>query len=175
MTVFLLFFVEIMAMRYARFGHDHGHNHPDPAEQVLESASKDNQYRDDLSISDLPARENEGRQSQCPAGPYMPGDDHLSHARDHEIALKGRPRKTFDPESYEARMTALFILEFGVIFHSVFIGLTLAVSGAEFITLYIVLSFHQTFEGLALGSRLGSVSRSKCGGHIACPEAFPRF
>jgi zinc transporter 1/2/3 len=44
-----------------------------------------------------------------------------------------------------------------VIFHSIFIGLTLAVSGAEFITLYVVLTFHQTFEGLALGSRLGSI------------------
>lgn len=38
-----------------------------------------------------------------------------------------------------------------------FIGLTLAVAGAEFVTLYIVLTFHQTFEGLALGSRLGSI------------------
>lgn len=40
-------------------------------------------------------------------------------------------------------MTAIFILEFGVIFHSIFIGLTLAVAGDEFITLYVVLVFHQ--------------------------------
>lgn len=53
-------------------------------------------------------------------------------------------------------MTALFILEFGVIFHSIFIGLTLAVAGEEFTVLYIVLVFHQTFEGLGLGSRLAS-------------------
>jgi solute carrier family 39 (zinc transporter), member 1/2/3 len=52
------------------------------------------------------------------------------------------------------QMTALFILEFGVIFHSIFIGLTLAVSGDEFVVLYIVIVFHQTFEGLGLGSRL---------------------
>jgi len=51
-------------------------------------------------------------------------------------------------------MTAIFILEFGIIFHSVFIGLTLAVAGQEFDTLFIVLVFHQTFEGLGLGSRL---------------------
>lgn len=54
-------------------------------------------------------------------------------------------------------MTAIFILEFGVVFHSVFVGLTLAVAGAEFNTLYIVLAFHQTFEGLGLGSRLAAV------------------
>ena len=53
-------------------------------------------------------------------------------------------------------MTAICILEFGVIFHSIFVGLTLAVAGEEFITLYIVLVFHQTFEGLGLGSRLAA-------------------
>jgi zinc transporter 1/2/3 len=57
-------------------------------------------------------------------------------------------------EDYAAQLTGIFILEFGMIFHSVFIGLTLAVSGSEFTTLYIVLVFHQTFEGLGLGSRL---------------------
>jgi solute carrier family 39 (zinc transporter), member 1/2/3 len=54
-------------------------------------------------------------------------------------------------------MTAVFILEFGVIFHSIFIGLTLAVAGDEFTILYIVLVFHQTFEGLGLGARLATI------------------
>jgi zinc transporter 1/2/3 len=58
-------------------------------------------------------------------------------------------------------MTALFILEFGVIFHSIFIGLTLAVAGEEFTILYIVLAFHQTFEGLGLGSRLATATWPK--------------
>lgn len=54
-------------------------------------------------------------------------------------------------------MTSIFILEFGIIFHSFFIGLTLAVSGEEFTTLFIVVVFHQAFEGLGLGARLASV------------------
>lgn len=41
-------------------------------------------------------------------------------------------------------------------FHSLIIGLTLAVN-EEFITLFIVLVFHQMFEGLGLGSRLSSL------------------
>lgn len=45
-------------------------------------------------------------------------------------------------------------MEFGVIFHSVFIGLSLAVAGDEFNTLFIVLVFHQMFEGLGLGTRI---------------------
>ena len=47
------------------------------------------------------------------------------------------------------------ILEFGVIFHSVIIGITLGTAGKdEFTTLFIVLIFHQGFEGLGLGTRL---------------------
>jgi len=56
----------------------------------------------------------------------------------------------------DARLIGFFILEFGVIFHSVImiIGLTLSTSGTEFNTLFIVIVFHQMFEGLGLGSRL---------------------
>ena len=62
-----------------------------------------------------------------------------------------------DPDSFTTQLTSIVILDLGIIFHSVFIGLTLAVSGDEFDTLYVVLVFHQTFEGLAVGSRLASV------------------
>ena len=83
---------------------------------------------------------------------YPPGgEDHLGHQRDHMT----------DEEHFAAQMTALFILEFGVIFHSIFIGLTLAVAGKEFNVLYIVLVFHQTFEGLGLGSRLATAEWPK--------------
>jgi zinc transporter 1/2/3 len=47
-------------------------------------------------------------------------------------------------------------LKFGIVFRPVFIGSTLAVSGSEFTTLYIVIIFRQTFEGLVLGSRLAT-------------------
>ncbi|KAH8832920.1 Zinc/iron permease [Flagelloscypha sp. PMI_526] len=50
----------------------------------------------------------------------------------------------------------LAILEFGVVLHSILVGLTLAVN-EDFIVLFIVLVFHQTFEGLGLGSRLAEV------------------
>ncbi|KZS94642.1 ZIP zinc/iron transport family [Sistotremastrum niveocremeum HHB9708] len=52
-----------------------------------------------------------------------------------------------------AQIVGIAILEFGVLLHSVLIGLTLAVD-PDFITLFIVIIFHQTFEGLGLGSRL---------------------
>jgi zinc transporter ZupT len=50
------------------------------------------------------------------------------------------------------------LLEAGILFHSVFIGLALSVStGPAFIVLLIAIAFHQTFEGLALGSRIAGV------------------
>lgn len=82
----------------------------------------------------------------------------------HRPSVIQDPDQHHDPEArrqaqeqYGAQLAGIFILEFGVIFHSIFIGLTLAVSGEEFIVLYIVLVFHQSFEGLALGSRLASI------------------
>lgn len=47
------------------------------------------------------------------------------------------------------------LLEAGIIFHSIMIGVTLgAGSGAGWTTLLIVLVFHQFFEGAALGARI---------------------
>jgi hypothetical protein len=74
-------------------------------------------------------------------------------------AVEEQPLSAAEP--YSAQLTGVFILEFGVVFHSVFIGLTLAVAGKEFDTLYAVLAFHQTFEGLALGGRLASIDWPK--------------
>ncbi len=50
------------------------------------------------------------------------------------------------------------LLEAGIIFHSVFIGMALSVStGPPFLVLLVAISFHQTFEGLALGSRIAAI------------------
>ncbi|VUC29552.1 unnamed protein product [Clonostachys rosea] len=61
-------------------------------------------------------------------------------------------------EPFAVQLSSLFILEFGIIFHSVLIGLTLAVAGEELIVLYIVLAVHQTFEGVGLGARLTDIA-----------------
>ncbi|KAH7335131.1 ZIP-like iron-zinc transporter [Rhizoctonia solani] len=55
-----------------------------------------------------------------------------------------------------AQILGVAILEFGVVFHSVLIGMTLAVD-EDFIVLFIVLIFHQMFEGLGLGTRLAGL------------------
>ncbi|KAF7310046.1 ZIP-like iron-zinc transporter [Mycena indigotica] len=59
-------------------------------------------------------------------------------------------------DSASAQIVGIAILEFGVLLHSVLIGLTLAVD-EKFRILFIVIVFHQTFEGLGLGSRLAFI------------------
>lgn len=130
MTIFVLFFVELMVMRYSTVAApDHSGHVVDATKEGVEPVI------DDRRLSS-----------------HMPGNDHLGHANRHNSIEEAN--NPFSFEDYKAQLTSIFILEFGIIFHSVFIGLTLAVSGDEFTTLFIVLVFHQTFEGLGLGSRL---------------------
>ncbi|PVH68641.1 Zinc/iron permease [Cadophora sp. DSE1049] len=105
MIIIVMFFVELLIMRYANFGSSH----------------EANNHRLRSSIP------------QAAVG---------SHINDPDSANE-------DPK---LSSTDLYI-----IFHSVFIGLTLAVASEEFKTLYIVLVFHQTFKGLGLSARLSTV------------------
>ncbi|CCH41120.1 Zinc transporter 7 [Wickerhamomyces ciferrii] len=53
------------------------------------------------------------------------------------------------------------MMEVGIVFHSIIIGITLVVAGdSSFITLFIVILFHQMFEGLALGSRIAELEKT---------------
>ncbi|KAK9478061.1 Zinc/iron permease [Lipomyces japonicus] len=60
---------------------------------------------------------------------------------------------------------SLYVLEAGIIFHSVLIGITLAVATpSAFASLLVVIILHQFFEGMALGTRIiavRSISRSR--------------
>lgn len=158
MTIFVLFFVELMVMRYGDFGGEHEHSHAPPQaladgsrrsiDTELTSGPTPSPYKD--NVKDVTPGESDRLSRNRSV--HAPGEDHLSHARQHtDIEDSNNPLSL---EDYRAQMTAIFILEFGIIFHSIFIGLTLAVAGSEFTTLFIVIIFHQTFEGLGLGSRL---------------------
>ncbi|OJD28182.1 hypothetical protein ACJ73_00419 [Blastomyces percursus] len=190
MTIVLLFFIELMVVRFARFGdadiareiedgsykhgHPHSHSHGD---------GNDNGPCTTLVHSRTHGHQSETASIHSDHRTHIPGQDHLGHGRDHSSDISSNnhchsptPDEKPSPhnhvhghdhhhghtlsslvQDYSAQLTSIFILEFGIIFHSIFIGLTLAVAGEEFITLYVVLVFHQTFEGLGLGSRLATV------------------
>jgi zinc transporter 1/2/3 len=67
------------------------------------------------------------------------------------------------PESEQKRlMIQCMLLEAGILFHSVFIGMAISVAtGTPFVVFLVAISFHQSFEGLALGSRIAAINFSK--------------
>ncbi|KAI0112748.1 Zip-domain-containing protein [Hypoxylon sp. NC0597] len=59
---------------------------------------------------------------------------------------------------YNDEVVGVAVLEAGIIFHSILVGITLVVAGDSFfVTLFVVILFHQMFEGLALGTRIASI------------------
>ncbi|KAK9488169.1 Zinc/iron permease [Lipomyces starkeyi] len=148
-AVFILFFIELVTYRYATF---------------------------DSFAADVSPHSNDHTTSHIDTD-VSTNANHFSHASSHidtdggigspdalrlsdkEIAsgdLGDLEKNTPISESLSAQLAAVFILEFGIVFHSIFIGLSLAIAGEEFNTLYVVLVFHQGFEGLGLGTRLAS-------------------
>lgn len=174
MAVFGLFFVELLAMRYATFtsftSHEDPSSHSTSSTNVSAPSTVDMEKISAMEHSHGHSHSHSHSHSHGVSSGHNPHghshdirlEPHLSHQRDHEDSQDAITHDHHDHEdhgeSYAAQLTSLFILEFGVIFHSIFIGLTLAVAGSEFVTLYIVLVFHQTFEGLGLGARLATVT-----------------
>ncbi|KAF2996138.1 hypothetical protein E8E14_004597 [Neopestalotiopsis sp. 37M] len=69
---------------------------------------------------------------------------------------------THSPEEQKRLMLQCLLLEAGILFHSVFIGMAVSVAtGPPFIVFLIAIAFHQTFEGLALGSRIAAIQFPK--------------
>ncbi|KAH6608860.1 hypothetical protein Trco_002206 [Trichoderma cornu-damae] len=66
------------------------------------------------------------------------------------------------PEEQRRRMLQCLLLEAGILFHSVFIGMAISVAtGPAFVVFLVAISFHQSFEGMALGSRIAAIQFSK--------------
>jgi zinc transporter 1/2/3 len=58
----------------------------------------------------------------------------------------------------QKQLLQCLLLEAGILFHSIFIGMALSVAtGTSFAVLLVAISFHQTFEGFALGSRISAI------------------
>lgn len=115
----------------------HGH-------QGLHSADQDG------AIPPLDSKSSEHTKSRAPSD--KPSDDYDVEELN---GLDGDSEKV--ALGFQSQIAAFLILEFGVLFHSVIIGLNLGVAGDEFNTLYPVLVFHQSFEGLGIGARLSVI------------------
>jgi hypothetical protein len=83
----------------------------------------------------------------------------------HSAAQQRRSGRTLEQADTELSMhnpqrqlLQCLLLEAGILFHSIFIGMALSVAtGTSFVVLLVAICFHQTFEGFALGSRIASL------------------
>ncbi|KAM7207312.1 Zinc/iron permease [Naviculisporaceae sp. PSN 640] len=87
------------------------------------------------------------RQSMVPAAPALIDSPYID-------VETGQP---VDPLVYKKMAMNITLLEGGILFHSVFVGITVSLTNDGFIILLIAILFHQMFEGLGLGSRIATV------------------
>ncbi|CAL5868827.1 uncharacterized protein PFLUO_LOCUS3054 [Penicillium psychrofluorescens] len=85
-----------------------------------------------------------------------------SHPQHRRPRLSGNYRHQTHSElpiqNPQRQLLQCLLLEAGILFHSIFIGMALSVAtGTSFIVLLVAIGFHQTFEGFALGSRIASL------------------
>lgn len=66
-----------------------------------------------------------------------------------------------DPEVLRKMSLNISLLEGGILFHSVFVGITVSLTIEGYLILVIAIVFHQMFEGLGLGSRIAEVPYPK--------------
>lgn len=132
-----------------------------PRKHSLDNAFADGDSDLDLDLDELdpvPNGNGSGRYATLKRGGSGGGG---GRARADSSSL---PPQT--PEQQKRQMLQCLLLEAGILFHSVFIGMALSVAtGPAFVVFLIAISFHQSFEGLALGSRIAA---------IQFPRASPR-
>lgn len=170
MSLCLLFFVELIAYRYVEWntakysgeGEENGvHSHSHFGDQsVYLKKAKEVEAEEEVETSSEKLQTLEKFKDQQQQEQRYPS--HFSHAAEHQDPeVIGTPANDLEKEQYFGQVINVLVLEFGVLFHSVFIGLSLAVAGEEFVSLYIVLVFHQMFEGLGIGTRVATTAWPK--------------
>lgn len=91
--------------------------------------------------------------------PNQTGTRHLAHPETPKTPTTSR---TPTPDEQKRLMLQCLLLEAGILFHSVFIGMAISVAtGPPFVVFLVAIAFHQTFEGLALGSRIAALRMPK--------------
>ncbi|KAK8131630.1 hypothetical protein PG984_008068 [Apiospora sp. TS-2023a] len=79
-------------------------------------------------------------------------------------------RRQTDDQQASSDLVNIFVLESGIMFHSLLIGITLVVTGDSFFTtLAVVIGFHQLFEGIALGSRIAELGLPRIRAMVQVP------
>lgn len=83
-----------------------------------------------------------------------------THSTSRNDIETSQQTKVLFPEDEQKRLVLqCLLLEAGILFHSIFIGMAVSVAtGPPFVVFLIAIGFHQSFEGLALGSRIAAIN-----------------
>lgn len=116
----------------------------------------DNDDNDDDDTSDLDVSVEEL------AGPANPRQRIIRSSPPPRPSSAHRPNGSMaevpNPEEQQRLFIQVLLLEAGILFHSIFIGMAISVAqGSTFVVLLVAISIHQSFEGLALGSRIAAI------------------
>lgn len=116
---------------------------------------------DDNSDLDLDELDPQNDQSGLLPGQHVRSERDVYREEDdiNHSHSASPPSNLSEHQQQQKMLLQCLLLEAGILFHSVFIGMAVSVAtGTSFIVLLVAISFHQTFEGLALGSRIAAIT-----------------
>jgi solute carrier family 39 (zinc transporter), member 1/2/3 len=106
--------------------------------------------------------ENDDNESDLDLDELDPTAEALTSGNDVETSNQPRSGVLSPEEEKKRQILQCLLLEAGILFHSIFIGMAVSVAtGPPFVVFLIAIAFHQTFEGLALGSRIAAIDFPK--------------
>lgn len=161
-----VFLMDFAAERYVekKYGWAHGGGHDEEKQATSNDAAnaRYNSFNGCSNHQALHSGEQDGTlnipdaTTETSTGSTALAEAKLGHKADETSSIETEDSVAIE-RSFQQQIAAFLILEFGVIFHSVIIGLTLGSAGGEFPVLYPVIVFHQSFEGLGIGARLSAI------------------
>lgn len=162
-SVMVIFLMDFGAERYVEY--KYGMSHAESIEDVItDKPGQDSEVAagrlKSLTHNQLHSGDQDSNMHDAIAAAQAQKDMPLEKDNlDSEKGLDGQTPSVMamEEQAFRQQIAAFLILEFGVIFHSVIIGLNLGSTGPEFSVLYPVLVFHQSFEGLGIGARMSAI------------------
>ncbi|CZT40245.1 related to low affininty zinc transporter [Rhynchosporium secalis] len=120
---------------------------PLPANQPIKYHDGDDDDNDsDLDLDELDPTAEAFSRSQTEIEAPHPGGQSTLTAEDQK----------------KRQILQCLMLEAGILFHSIFIGMAVSVAtGPPFVVFLVAIAFHQSFEGVALGSRIAAIDFPK--------------
>lgn len=94
--------------------------------------------------------------------PTRPGHNHgVTSAYPSQSVFDEESTPAMDPATFKRLSLNITLLEMGILFHSIFVGMTISITTDGFLVLLVAILFHQFFEGLGLGSRIAEIPYPK--------------